>query len=178
MSISQNVLVLAGLHTALQSGLSWLSPCLLTGDQKHYNFCSTLFKKHHILYEVLFQIISLDIARRWRGGKMQSSNRKWELWKIFRFLRGITVARVRNLYAGNLYFDPDMQKGDTLTGTIHMVIWTFSHKMGDKSSFIMAYGTKTKSREDKLCDDTLLVPETLVQPGYVFRHVNLNMQFQ
>lgn len=50
--------------------------------------------------------------------------------------------------------------------------------MGDKSSFNMAYGTRTKSGEDKLCDDTSLVADKLVWPGYIFRHLNTNMQFQ
>lgn len=121
MSISQNVLVLVVIQACSQDYLDFL---LLTGDQNHNTFCSTLFKKHHTLYKDLFQVISPDIARRWRGGKIHSraGKEKWELWKIIRFLCGITVTQVRNLYTGNLYFDPNMQKVEILTGTIQMVI--------------------------------------------------------
>lgn len=69
MSISENVLVLVVIQAFSQDYLDFLPQ---TGDQNHNIFDSTLFKKHHILYEELFQIISLDIARRWRGGKMHS----------------------------------------------------------------------------------------------------------
>lgn len=124
MSISQSVLVLVVIQACSQDYLDFL---LLTGDQNHNTFCSTLLKKHHILYEELFQIIRLDIARRWRGSKIhrqssKSSKRKWEFWKIIRFLCGITVPQVRNLYAENWYFDPDTEKVETLTGAIQMVI--------------------------------------------------------
>lgn len=42
--------------------------------------------------------------------------------EIIRFLHGITVTQLRNLYAGNLHFDPGMQKVETLEGTTPMVI--------------------------------------------------------
>lgn len=47
---------------------------------------------------------------------------KWGLRKIIRFLHGITLTQLRNLYAGNLHFDPDMQKVKALIGTIQTVI--------------------------------------------------------
>lgn len=102
----------------------YLDFLLLTGDQNHNTFCSTLLKKHHTFYEELFQVISLDIARRWRGGKIHSraGKEKWELWKIIRFPCGIIVTQVRNLYTGNLYFDPNMQKVEIITGTTQIVI--------------------------------------------------------
>lgn len=53
---------------------------------------------------------------------MQSRKGKWGLRKIIKFLNGRRATRVRNLYAGNLHFDPDMQKVEILIGTIQMVI--------------------------------------------------------
>ena len=57
-----------------------------------------------------------------RQNSLQSRKGKWGLRKIIRFLHGITVTRLRNLYTGNLHFDPDMQKVETLVVTIQMVI--------------------------------------------------------
>lgn len=53
---------------------------------------------------------------------MQSRKAKWGPRKIIRFLHSRAVILLRNLYAGNLHFDPDMQKVETLVGTIQMVI--------------------------------------------------------
>lgn len=53
---------------------------------------------------------------------LQSRKGKCGLKKIIRFLHGIRVTQLRNLYAGNLHFDPDMQKMETLIGTIQTVI--------------------------------------------------------
>lgn len=113
-----------------------------------------------------------------RQNSEQSSKRKWKLGKIIRFLHDITVTWVRNLYAGNVYFDPGMQKVETLAGTMQMVIWTswaIAWVINNNLIWPMEPGQRG---EDKLCDDSLLVPEKSVWPGYIFRHVNINIQFQ
>lgn len=123
MSISQN-LACACCHTGLQSGLSWLSSPDRWSKAQHF-LLYTLQKASYIIWRIVLnhQLRYCQEVER-RQNSQQSSKRKWELWKIIRFPCGITVTWVRNLYTGNLYFDPDMQKVDTLTGTIHMVIWT------------------------------------------------------
>lgn len=176
MFISQNVLV-HFVKQALRSGLS----CFSSPDRQHLIKITTLSAlqspKTVIYVKSCSKSLVYVLPGIGRGGKShcRAGRERGDLGKSSGFCMSQQRLKSETYMLGTCILTLHSESGDThrhhSDGNLNQLaeVWAINHHL----TWPMEPG---QSGEDKLCDDAFLVADKLVLPGYIFRHLNTNLQ--